>query len=78
MSLTLDEDTRTHLDRIRSGIEREFQQIPQQEVDARFEAIVTELLSDATFPDFVPVLAWRYSREQLKRTEGIPAEFRPT
>jgi hypothetical protein len=78
MSLTLDEDTRTHLDRIRTGIEREFQQIPQQEVDARFEAIVTELLSDATFPDFVPVLAWRYSREQLKLTEGPPAEFRPT
>jgi hypothetical protein len=77
MSLTLDEDTRTHLDRIRTGIEREFQQIPEQEVDARFEAILTELLSDATFPDFVPVLAWRYSREELKSLPALPVEFRP-
>jgi hypothetical protein len=78
MGLTLNQDTRTHLDRIRSGIASEFEQIPQQEVDARFDAIVAELLSDATFPDFVPVLAWRYSREQLKLMGGVPAEFRPT
>jgi hypothetical protein len=50
MSLALDQDTRTHPNRIRTGIGREFQHIPQEEVDARFEAIVTELLSDATFP----------------------------
>jgi hypothetical protein len=77
MSLTLDEHTRTHLDRIRTGIAHEFQQIPQQEVNARFDAIVTQLLGDATFPDFVPVLAWRYSREELRSLPGLPAEFRP-
>jgi hypothetical protein len=58
MSLTLDQDTRTHLDRVRIGIAREVGQIPRQEVNARFDAIVAELLSDATFPDFVPMLAW--------------------
>ena len=78
MSLTLDEDTRTHLDRVRTGIVCEFQQIPQQEVEARFNAIVAQLLSDATFPDFVPVLAWRHSREELRPLAGLPAEFRST
>jgi hypothetical protein len=78
LALPIDEETRTHLDRIRTGIAGEFDQIPQQEVDARFDAIVAELLSDATFLNFIPVLAWRYSREQLKLMEGIPAEFRPT
>jgi hypothetical protein len=77
MSLTLDDDTRTHLDRLRDGIAREFDNVPQHEVDARFEAIVAQLLSNATFLDFVPVLAWRYSRAALKTMEGIPAEFSP-
>ena len=76
MSLTLDEHTRTHLDQVRSGIAREFDHLPQQEVDARFEAIVSKLVRDATFLDFVPVLAWRYSREAIKTMEGLPAEFR--
>jgi hypothetical protein len=71
MSLTLDEDTRVRLDQIRSGVAREFQQLPQQEVNARFDAIVDGLLDDASFPDYVPVLAWRYSRESLK-TSALP------
>jgi hypothetical protein len=77
LSLTLDRDTRTHLDRVRDGLAREFHHLPQQEVNARFDQIVTQLLSDATFPNFVPVLAWRYSREALLTIEGMPAEFRP-
>jgi hypothetical protein len=77
MTLTLDQDTRTKLDRVRNGIAREFDHLPQHEVDARFETIVAQLLSDATFLDYVPVLAWRYSREALRTMEGLPAEFRP-
>jgi hypothetical protein len=76
LSLTLDAETRTHLDRIRASVALEFDEVPQQEADARFEAIVTQLLSEARFPDFVPVLAWRYAREALKTVAGLPAEFR--
>jgi hypothetical protein len=77
VSLTLDDETRTHLDRIRASVAVEFEQNTQQEVDCRFEAIVTQLLSEARFPDFIPVLAWRYAREYLKTMAGLPAEFRP-
>jgi hypothetical protein len=76
MSLAIDEDTRKQLDRVRGGIACEFEHIPRHEVDVRFEAIVRQLLSEATFLDFVPVLAWRYSRAALKTIEGLPAEFR--
>jgi hypothetical protein len=76
MALVLDEDTRTKLDRIRAGVAHEFDRVPRDEVDARFERVVAKLLDDATFGDFVPVLAWRYAREALRTLEGLPAEFR--
>jgi hypothetical protein len=76
MSLAIDKDMRKHLDRVRGGIAREFEQVPQHEVNERFERIVRQLVSEATFLDFVPVLAWRYSREALRTVEGLPAEFR--
>ncbi len=76
MSLTLDADTRTRLERVRSGVAREFRQLPEHEVNARFDEIVAQLLRDASFADFIPVLAWRYSRESLRTMEGLPAEFR--
>ncbi len=77
MGLTLDEEQRVHLDRGRSGVAHEFEHLPTDEVDRRFEAIAQQLLSDATFADFIPVLSWRYTREALRTIEGIPAEFRP-
>ena len=39
------------------------------------DAIVEELLDEATFGDFVPVLAWRYAREELGVVAGVPAEY---
>jgi hypothetical protein len=78
MSLTVDEQTRAHLDRVRAGVGREFEHLPTGEVNRRFEAIAQQLLRDATFADFIPVLTWRYTREALRTLEGIPAEFRPT
>ena len=76
MSLTLDEKTRMHLERVRSGVAREFDGLPEREVNARFDEIVNELLEEASFGDFVPVLAWRYSREELRAVEGLPGDFR--
>jgi hypothetical protein len=75
MSLTLDDDTRTRLGRLRSGIAHEFEDLPEAEVERRFDAIVQALLDEATFGDFVPVLAWRYAREELGVVAGVPAEY---
>lgn len=75
MSLTLDDETLTRLGRMRTGIAREFHRLPEHEVNRRFDQIVKQLLDEATIADFVPVLAWRYSRESLKSLEGVPAEY---
>jgi hypothetical protein len=75
MSLLLDDDMRTRLGHLRSGIAREFEGLPEQEVERRFDAIVRDLLGEATFGDFVPVLAWRYAREELSAVAGVPAEY---
>ena len=40
-----------------------------------FDAIVQQLLDEATFGDFVPVLAWRYAGEELSVVAGVPAEY---
>ena len=76
MSLTLDVDTKARLDRARSELGHEFGHLSADEVNRRFDAIAHQLLTDATFADFVPVLTWRYTREALRTMEGIPAEFR--
>ena len=76
MSLTLDDTTATRLAVTRRGIENELDHLPREQVDARFDEIVAELLEDATLGDFVPVLAWRYSREELLSVEGVPGDFR--
>jgi hypothetical protein len=78
MTLTLDVETRDHLECVRDGVAREFERLPESEVNERFDAIVAQLLSEASIPDYVPVLAWRYSRETLRSDTplGLPAEFR--
>jgi hypothetical protein len=76
MGLALDEEIRIRLDRTRAGLAREFEHLSQAEVDLRFDQIVAQLLVDATFAEFIPVLAWRYSREALKTMPGLPAEYR--
>lgn len=70
MTLTVDDDARTRLTSVRDGITREFGAIRQDEIDRRFAQIVTQLLDEATFGDFVPVLAWRYTREALERASS--------
>ncbi len=76
MSLALDDDIAARLETTRRGIEDEFEHLPAEQVTARFDQIVAQLLSEATFGDFIPVLAWRYSREELRMVEYLPAEFR--
>jgi hypothetical protein len=78
MTLTLDMQTRNHLERVRDGVAREFDRLPESGVNERFDAIVAQLLSEASIPDYVPVLTWRYSRGALRSdtVPGLPAEFR--
>jgi hypothetical protein len=76
MSLTLDSAIETRLAVTRHGIEDEFDHLPREQVDARFDRIVAQLLDQATLGDFVPVLAWRYAREELRAVPDLPAEFR--
>jgi hypothetical protein len=76
MALTLDEQPLIQLDRVRSGVAGEFPHVPEDEVNARFDEIVAQLLGEASFGDYVPVLAWRYSRESLRATKGVPGEYR--
>jgi hypothetical protein len=78
MTLTLDVQTRNHLERVRDGVAREFDRLPESGVNERFDAIVAQLLSEASIPDYVPVLTWRYSRGALRSdtVPGLPAEFR--
>jgi hypothetical protein len=76
VSLALDE-IRKRLGCMRASVAREFEQVPVADVNARFDAIATALLSDARFGDFVPVLAWQYSRQELQAVAGLSAGFRP-
>jgi hypothetical protein len=78
MTLTRDVQTRNHLERVRDGVAREFDRLPESGVNERFDAIVAQLLSEASIPDYVPVLTWRYSRGALRSdtVPGLPAEFR--
>jgi len=70
--LAVDQETATRLARTRANLGQEFNRLPQMEVDKRFDGIVTQLLAEARFDDFVPVLAWRYAREELQTETAHP------
>jgi len=72
VALALDDETATRLARTRAHLGQEFDELPQAEVDRRFDGIVTQLLAEARFDDFVPVLAWRYAREELQTETAHP------
>ena len=66
MTLALDTDTTEHLDRALTQVERDFSRLDAGLVHERFDAIVAQILEDATIADYVPVLAVRYTREGLR------------
>ena len=76
MSMALDDTIQTRLAVTLRGVENEFGYLPRETVDVRFDRIVAQLLDEAMFGDFIPVLAWRYSREELRTVAGLPPEFR--
>ena len=64
--LKLEDKTQRQVDIFLESLGREFEgRVPAQTVSQVGHDVLTDLLSDARFPDFVPVLARRYTREQL-------------
>jgi hypothetical protein len=60
-------DTRRHLAKVEHDLAREFPALSAVTVRSKVERIATELLSSASFPDFVPLLTSRFARAELGR-----------
>src|SRR5512132_3890605 len=74
MAQALDPVTQRHIDQAAERLADEFAGIFSQETIARYMAESTDLLGEAKFNVFVPVLAHRFARERLRalaQAEGI-------
>ena len=59
------------LPRVREQLEDEYREtVPQERIDRAAKEAVAEL-SGARIRDYIPLLAWRRAREQLRR--GVPS-----
>ena len=67
MQAAVDTDTRRHLDAVEQDLAREFSSLSPDTVHHEVEKISGQLLSSASFPDFVPLLTRRYARDELDR-----------
>ena len=67
MQARVDSDTRRHLDAVEQDLAREFSSLSPDTVHHEVEKISGQLLSSASFPDFVPLLTRRYARDELDR-----------
>ena len=62
----LDPITRRHVEKALDALCDEFQGVFSRETIARFLSESHETLPQARFPDFVPVLVYRFARERLR------------
>ena len=67
MQTTMDPDTKRHLDAVEQDLVREFSSLSREAVHSHVEQIAGQLLSSASFTDFVPLLTRRYARDELGR-----------
>ena len=80
MTEMLDPVTRQHVEKAAEALQDEFAGTFSRETIARFIAESVELLGNTTINVFVPVLAHRFAREQLKalgQAEGLIAKEQP-
>lgn len=63
--MPLSDATRSRLASLKADLRREFSGLPADRVDQLVEDVVAELLEQAQFDDFVPLLAGRRVRERL-------------
>jgi len=60
----------SQVERALESLRREFaEEIPAAQVTAVGEACFEELCTNARIADFIPVLVYRYTREELTRAE---------
>jgi protein-tyrosine-phosphatase len=80
MPQALDPVTQQHIDKAAERLADEFAGIFSQETIARYMAESQDLLGEAKFDVFVPVLAHRFARERLRalaQAEGILGKEQP-
>jgi hypothetical protein len=58
-------ETKQKLDHLPERLSDEFEDVAPSEVREEVKEVTDTLLSDAQFDDFVPLLAYRYTREHL-------------
>jgi hypothetical protein len=66
VALVLDEMFEKRLQQAEVDLAREFSTVDRELVHREFERVAGELLREAKVTDFVPVLARRHAREQLR------------
>jgi hypothetical protein len=66
VALALDEMFEKRLQQAEVDLAREFSTVDRELVHREFERISGDLLANAKVTDFVPVLARRHTREQLR------------
>jgi len=80
VSEVLDPITRRHVEKASETLADEFAGIFSRETIDRFITESLHLLGDARFSDFLPVLAYRFSRERLRalaQAEGLVTKEQP-
>jgi hypothetical protein len=73
VALALDEMFEKRLQQAEVDLVREFATVDRELVHREFERIAGDLLRDAKVMDFVPVLARRHTREQLRSMPAAAA-----
>jgi hypothetical protein len=62
-------ETRSRLDYVGQALIHEFEMIPPALVLGEVDRATESLLAGATFDDFIPILAHRFAREQLRNRD---------
>lgn len=80
MSSTLDPITRRHVEKATESLEGEFAGVFSRETIDRYIVDSLDQLGSARFSDFLPVLAYRFSRERLRalgQADGLIVKEQP-
>jgi hypothetical protein len=69
-------ETRQKIDRLPERLSDEFADVAPQEIQEEVDELAEALLEEARFEDFVPLLAYRQSRDQLLEEGHEPSRDR--
>ncbi|HEY7465089.1 MAG TPA: hypothetical protein VIB47_00195 [Dehalococcoidia bacterium] len=71
-------DTQRKLEHVPERLLDEFEDLPREPVQREVQGVAGQLLRQARFPDFVPVLTHRFVREHLLDLAARRTTRRPT